>query len=428
MRSVKRVGHPILLGACLGALVLAIGCDDASTPVGPSPVAAGDDGPAAPAPRGGGSGSQTTAPGGGQAAAAPGDEALKTTAPTPAAPIDNVEINDPTPLLVAWNARGVFVESHFDHAFVLYRTINGTEKEIERGFGTPLGAEQMSYQVRTTLDRAETYTWRVRAAVGGVFGPWSSAARFRVKLELGAPQPVAPIDDVTTSTLRPIFNVRNPPAPANAGALFIALEVATDAGFANIVGQTRTHARSRGDTNLQLAGELKRSTRYYWRARAIIGTPSATSAWSATGQFRTKAPDPPQPPPPSPPTNPPGKGDCCPPPNRLDIVQAIVRKTGNLYRSDIHEFTQHVAECLAATDGDWGRRRNDSGAVGKDTVAYRTSKGRGRGPFSIDIMLGAESSNPRPHWSVQRHDGIDGRVGGSWLKVNGANCILGGVR
>ena len=108
-------------------------------------------------------------------------------------------------------------------------------------------------------------------------------------------------------------------------------------------------------------------------------------------------------------------------------MRAVVGRTGNLYRQDIQRFTQHVADCLATTDGDWGRRRNDSGAVGKDTVAYRTSKGPGHGPYSIDIMLGAESDNPRPHWSVQSHDGIKGRVGGTWLPAEGSNCILGNL-
>ena len=145
------------------------------------------------------------------------------------------------------------------------------------------------------------------------------------------------------------------------------------------------------------------------------------SPWSDAAEFRTAATAA------TAPTNGPGRGDCCPPPNRFDIVQAVLDRTGDLYRHDVREFTQRVAECLAVTDGDWGRRRNDSGAVGKDTVAYRTSQGPGRGPFSIDIMLGAESNNPRPHWNITRHDGIDGRVGGTWIQVDGSNCILGHV-
>lgn len=69
---------------------------------------------------------------------------------------------------------------------------------------------------------------------------------------------------------------------------------------------------------------------------------------------------------------------------------------------------------------------NNSGRIDKDTVADRVS--RGRGPFSIDIMQGAESYNsPDLIGTSSDTMEIDGKVGESWIAVNGQNCILGPV-
>ena len=161
-----------------------------------------------------------------------------------------------------------------------------------------------------------------------------------------------------------------------------------------------------GTTTGVFEDELQRDTLFAWRARASNGT--ITSDWSETFTFRTIEVG-----------NASGKGACCPPPNRLDIVLAVVDATGNLFRNNTQQFTERVAECLAVTDGDWGRRLNDSGVIGKDTVGYRVPGTSN--PYSIDILLGATSNNPIPHW-----DG-HGQVGGSWFAVNGSNCVLGAV-
>ena len=99
------------------------------------------------------------------------------------------------------------------------------------------------------------------------------------------------------------------------------------------------------------------------------------------------------------------------PPNRLDIVNEVATDTG--YPSsgiNVQDFTQEVARRLGQTDPKWGRRLNDSGIVGKDTVAFRQSDGDP--PYSVDIVLGAAGPNPTTHWSPH------GRVGGTWFFVN----------
>jgi hypothetical protein len=64
-----------------------------------------------------------------------------------------------------------------------------------------------------------------------------------------------------------------------------------------------------------------------------------------------------------------------------------------------------VAERLAQKDLNWGRQINDSGPLGKDTVAYRVN-GQNNNPYSIDIVSGATSSNPKIYWS--EHGSIGG--------------------
>ena len=220
----------------------------------------------------------------------------------------------------------------------------------------------------------------------------------------------------------PQFTVRNARISGRR-TVNVEVEVALERDFARVVARGETYQRARGETDIWINRALRADTVYFWRVRAKLASdPSVASRWSAVWRFTTRAANSG-----TGSTTAPGRGNCCPPPNRFDIVQAMVARTGNLYRNDTQQFTQRVAECLASTDGDWGRRRNDSGAIGKDTVAYRTSKGAGHGPFSIDIMQGAESDDPRPHWSVQSHGGIEGRVGGVWLAVDGSNCLLGSL-
>ena len=81
-------------------------------------------------------------------------------------------------------------------------------------------------------------------------------------------------------------------------------------------------------------------------------------------------------------------------------------------QSGIHvtNFTQIVAKRLAQEDPNWGRRINDTGPLGKDTVAYRTN-GQNNNPYSIDIVSGATGSNPKIHWREQRQHrrGLDTR-------------------
>ena len=351
--------------------------------------------------------------------------AVRLGVPQPLAPVDGATVSTPP----VFTVEAVTVEGDAGAVMIQVRvaTDDAFMNVVARGETQVRSRGETSVALSSALMADTAYWWQARAVSSGPAGQfessWSGAAGFRTAaISLGAPEPRRPIGGATTATLRPLFTVGNGAVNGTTGTVNVQIEVATDSSFMNVVGREETHARSRGETDLRLADELMPVTEYFWRARARLQSdPAIASDWSAPARFSTPDPS-------TPPTNAPGRGNCCPPPNRFDIVQAVLGRTGDLYRRDVQDFTQRVAECLAVTDGDWGRRRNDSGAICKDTVAYRTSRGPGRGPFSIDIMLGATSSNPQPHWSIQRHDGVDGRVGGTWIEVDGSNCILGNVK
>ncbi len=280
--------------------------------------------------------------------------------------------------------------------------------------------------LRGSLEPSTPYHWRARAkataaGAGDVTSAWSDSVMFRTAaVTLTPPRPLSPRNgamdvSITTCPTR-MFTVRDATLQGGSGRVSIQLQVARDQAFTNIVARFETNQRGRGETNLCVDVELARGTQYFWRVRAQLTGSALESDWSAAWSFTTAERSRPQ-------TGSP-QGDCCPPPNRFEVVQAVIGATGNLYRQDIDQFTQRVAECLAAEDGDWGRRLNDSGAIGFDIVAYRTNRGPGHGPYSIDIMLGGGGPDPRPHWSVVTHEGVQGRVGGTWLAVNGADCVL----
>ena len=351
---------------------------------------------------------------------------LKSTAATPSMPIDNVEIIELTPTLTAGNARGVFENQIFNYAFAVYDVTDGGMTLVETGTAAQ-GAASTSYQIEMPLVGPASYQWRVRPLLDGAFGPWSAFASFttRAPVVIDPPIPTFPINGETVTSFRPVFNVTNGHIEGDAddvGEVIYQIQVALDSAFSNIVAEDGTHQRARGDTNIAVQTDLPKETHLYWRARGRNDGQGGTGLlpgvatlvpvvgdWSATQDFFTPAEA----------GNAPGKNACCPPPNRLDIVLSVLAATGNLFKSDVQQFTQRVAECLAVTDGDWGRRLNNSGAVGKDTVAYRrpgTSN-----PYSIDILQGSESPNPIPHWSRT------GQVSGSWFAVDGSRCILGSV-
>ena len=246
--------------------------------------------------------------------------------------------------------------------------------------------------------------WRSRAIAQGkegeVAGPWSDTATLRTPpqpLALGVPTLVSPINGGLAPTNPPIFTVANGSVSGPAGPLSLFFQVVTDAGFTNVIARFDTPMSAAGTTTAT-SPILSVDSSFFWRVFAGDGT--TVSAWTPPQSFRTPpAAVPPPPPPPG--------GGCCPPPNRFAVVQQVAAETGYPDSGiDVRDFTQIVAERLHQEDANWGRRINITGPLGKDTVAYRIA---GETPFSIDIVSGAGSANPKIHWDEH------GQVGGTWI-------------
>ena len=269
------------------------------------------------------------------------------------------------------------------------------------------------------LDWNTRYKWRVRASGSGregrVDGPWSATQSFKTPaVPVVAPTPVSPINRGVTSSRRPTFKVRNGAVSALAGPVTIYFQVSKNVNFNNVVAVFNV-SQSPGSTTSAVSPKvLAAKTTFYWRVRAadgvyntVFGSPASFKTPAATPAPKSPAPTEPAPTEPTP-TGPAPAPFCCPPPNRFEVVQQVASETGYPH-SGIHvsNFTQIVAERLAQEDPNWGRRINDTGPLGKDTVAYRIN-GQNNNPFSIDIVLGATGPNPRIHWSEH------GSIGGVW--------------
>lgn len=289
--------------------------------------------------------------------------------------------------------------------------------------GQNVGGTQ-TYVVPEALVADLRYYWRVRAADGANAGPFSDIAQFEIftPLTIGAPSTLSPINGQVIGGFSPNLKATLAEITGPATDIKYRFEIATDSAFTDLVAVLT--AAPDGQTTLATSGNLTADTRYSWRVRASASgrVGWVHGPWSESGSFKTpplpvsapSLPPPSLPPPPPPATGGSGGGGggCCPPPNRFSVVQQVAAETGYPNSGiSVHAFTQRVAERLAAEDANWGRYLNSNGNLGKDTVSYRVN-GRNAHPFKIDIVRGAGSSSPKPHWVEH------GLADGTWKSVN----------
>ena len=432
------------LAFCISSLAFAsLGCSDdnsASSPVSPSAVPQLAD--------------TFSAPGLIQTATANLDSlgtetvTLKASAPTPTSPASgatdipctttqcatdralNNEAVAVAPTLTVTNATASYATHSFSYAFALYKGSGLVLVETTRQDEGPSGST--SYQVTELLDAETTYSWKARAVLNDgatdTYGPWSTTMTFttaaapvppKAVVVIGTPTPTFPINGETITDFTPhmsVTNGTNEGTAADIGTVIYEIQVATSPGASTVFITASTQARD-GSTRIALrpAGsvaetELTASTTYYWRARGkndgakthflpnntvVVVDPSDWTEWQVFKTADASA------------TGANAPYNCCPPANRLSVVQQIAAEIGYPGSGvDVRTLTQKVAEKLYAEDNRWGRRINDTGPLGKDTVAYKASDGK---PYSIDIVSGAESSNPKVHWDPH------GFIGGTWV-------------
>ena len=432
------------LAFCISSLAFAsLGCSDdnsASSPVSPSAVPQLAD--------------TFSAPGLIQTATANLDSlgtetvTLKASAPTPTSPASgttdipctttqcatdralNNEVVAVAPTLTVTNATASYATHSFSYAFALYKGSGLALVETTRQDEGTSGST--SYQVTELLDAETTYSWKARAVLNDgttdTYGPWSTTMTFTTAaapvppkpvVVIGTPTPTFPINGETITDFTPhmsVTNGTNEGTAADIGSIIYEIQVATSPSASTVFVTASTQARD-GSTRIALrpAGsvtetELTASTTYYWRARGkndgakthflpnntvVVVDPSDWTEWQVFKTADASA------------TGANAPFNCCPPANRLSVVQQIAAEIGYPGSGvDVRTLTQKVAEKLYAEDNRWGRRINDTGPLGKDTVAYKASDGK---PYSIDIVSGAESSNPKVHWDPH------GFVGGTWV-------------
>jgi hypothetical protein len=127
-------------------------------------------------------------------------------------------------------------------------------------------------------------------------GSDSPSAPTPVPANLTAPALESPANDQQLDTLRPELIVRNATSDQTGARTyefqvsdntgFTAVTTANIEGFAATVGKAGVSEGTNGRTSFTPDADLQPTTVFHWRARAVQGT--VTSAWSATGTFRSK--------------------------------------------------------------------------------------------------------------------------------------------
>jgi hypothetical protein len=138
----------ITLTALVVALAIAVGCSrQASSPTSPS------------------------TPGVSSTAAAADGSTLKTTAPTPTSPVSDAQLTDSPTLTTNPAAFKFGTGGALQYRFEVYNDAN--VKVVDSGLQA-----SAAYRVTTQLDFKKRHTWRVRAELNGMVGPWSAIASF----------------------------------------------------------------------------------------------------------------------------------------------------------------------------------------------------------------------------------------------------------
>lgn len=113
--------------------------------------------------------------------AGPGGETLKVTAPELVFPVGNIEVDDDDPDFEFGHAEAKYTStvSTFKYDFELYE-----EGALVHSMSLPQGSgNTTSFEIPAALDRGEEFTWRVRARLGTLVGPWSATGAFETKAQ-----------------------------------------------------------------------------------------------------------------------------------------------------------------------------------------------------------------------------------------------------
>lgn len=137
------------------------------------------------------------------------------------------------------------------------------------------------------LAGSTTYYWRTQANIGSGAGPYSAAQSFVVGPEvvLGTPVLASPINGQRAGS--PLaLSITNITRSGPAGTIRYQVDLATDAGFGNVIFTTTATEQTGDRTTVTAAvSGLVDGTQYFWRARATDATNNITTPYSAAANF-----------------------------------------------------------------------------------------------------------------------------------------------
>jgi len=137
-----------------------------------------------------------------------------------------------------------------------------------------------------TLTEGATIYWRARASLP-LRSPWSEVwtVQTQVTTVVDAPAPVYPAGDaVINIPTSPVFNWG-----AFKYATGYEFQMASDSGMSTLLTDLSGDSALGAITSYKYADSLDYNTTYYWRVRAVQGSATAYSDWSATVGFTTMA-------------------------------------------------------------------------------------------------------------------------------------------
>jgi hypothetical protein len=169
------------------------------------------------------------------------------------------------------------------------------------------GDGRTTWRLPDSLPTGRTYYWRARAYDGANTGGYSNPTLFNVftPVVIDKPIPISPVGNATIDTLQPQFRVANAARTGPAGPISYEVQVADNAGFANVFADW-AFPETPSTSALTSPVSLANNKQYFWRIRAYETT--VVGPWSDTQGFKTPAPAPVPTPTPTP--TPPGNATC----------------------------------------------------------------------------------------------------------------------
>jgi hypothetical protein len=199
------------------------------------------------------------------------------------------------------------------YLFQVATDVNFTNLVFARDNVTP-GDGRTSVRLSDALPTGRSYYWRARAGDGANTGAYSNPTLFDVftPVVIDRPIPISPTGNTTIDSLQPRFRTTNAPRTGPAGPISYEVQVADNAGFANLFASW-AFPETPSTSSLTSPVSLASSKQFFWRIRAYETT--VVGPWSDTQAFKTPAPAPVPAPTPTP-----GPGTTCTSRQPIDIV------------------------------------------------------------------------------------------------------------